>query len=167
MMPTARLDGLRVDGDRLARELDTLAAFSDAPAPAVTRVVFGETDRKAREYVTSLCAEASLAVRTDAVGNTFARWRGTSPDLPAVATGSHIDAIPNAGRFDGTVGVLGGLEAIRALQRDSRRDAPSSWFCLRRKSQPDSGSAASAAGCCRVRSIRWWMTRCAMPTRAR
>ncbi|HEV8397670.1 MAG TPA: M20 family metallo-hydrolase [Vicinamibacterales bacterium] len=116
-MPTARLDGLRVDGDRLARELDTLAAFSDAPAPAVTRVVFGETDRKAREYVTSLCAEASLAVRTDAVGNTFARWRGTSPDLPAVATGSHIDAIPNAGRFDGTVGVLGGLEAIRALQR--------------------------------------------------
>jgi N-carbamoyl-L-amino-acid hydrolase len=117
MMPTARLDGLRVDGDRLARELDTLAAFSDAPAPAVTRVVFGETDRKAREYVTSLCAEASLAVRTDAVGNTFARWHGTSPGLPAVATGSHIDAIPNAGRFDGTVGVLGGLEAIRALQR--------------------------------------------------
>jgi len=117
MTPTARLDELRVDGDRLARELDALAGFSDAPAPAVTRVVFGETDRKAREYVTSLCAEASLAVRTDAVGNTFARWRGTSPELPAVATGSHIDAIPNAGRFDGTVGVLGGLEAIRALQR--------------------------------------------------
>jgi N-carbamoyl-L-amino-acid hydrolase len=53
----------------------------------------------------------------DAVGNTFARWIGTAPDLPAVATGSHIDAIPNAGRFDGTVGVVGGLEAIRALRR--------------------------------------------------
>src|SRR6185295_3867480 len=49
--------------------------------------------------------------------NTFARWRGAAPDLPAVATGSHTDAIPNAGRFDGTVGVLGGLEAIRALRR--------------------------------------------------
>jgi N-carbamoyl-L-amino-acid hydrolase len=51
------------------------------------------------------------------VGNTFVRWQGSDPSLPAVATGSHIDAIPNAGAYDGTVGVLGGLEAIRALQR--------------------------------------------------
>ena len=51
------------------------------------------------------------------MGNTFARWQGSQPELAAVGTGSHIDAIPNAGRFDGTVGVLGGLEAIRALQR--------------------------------------------------
>ena len=56
-------------------------------------------------------------IREDAVGNTFARWTGTDPELPAVATGSHIDAIPNAGRFDGTVGVLGALEAFRALRR--------------------------------------------------
>src|SRR6201999_1934111 len=55
-------------------------------------------------------------IREDAVGNTFARWQGSRPDLPAVATGSHIDAIPHSGRFDGVVGVLGGLEAIRALQ---------------------------------------------------
>jgi N-carbamoyl-L-amino-acid hydrolase len=51
----------------------------------------------------------------------FARWVGAGPDLPAVATGSHIDAIPNAGRYDGTVGVLGGLEAIRALMRSGFR----------------------------------------------
>ena len=51
------------------------------------------------------------------MGNTFARWQGAEPDLPAVASGSHIDAIPHAGRYDGTVGVLGALEAIRALQR--------------------------------------------------
>jgi len=55
------------------------------------------------------------------VGNTFARWAGSEPALAAVATGSHIDAIPNAGRYDGTVGVLGGLEAIRALQRSGFR----------------------------------------------
>jgi hypothetical protein len=48
--------------------------------------------------------------------NTFARWAG-DPNLAPVGTGSHIDAIPSAGRYDGTVGVLGGLEAIRALQR--------------------------------------------------
>jgi N-carbamoyl-L-amino-acid hydrolase len=67
--------------------------------------------------VKNLCEEAGLRVREDAVGNTFARRIGTEPDLSAVGTGSHIDAIPNAGRFDGAVGVLGGLEAIRALAR--------------------------------------------------
>jgi N-carbamoyl-L-amino-acid hydrolase len=51
------------------------------------------------------------------VHNLFARWAGSEPELSAVATGSHIDAIPHAGQYDGTVGVLGGLEAIRALQR--------------------------------------------------
>jgi N-carbamoyl-L-amino-acid hydrolase len=67
--------------------------------------------------VRRLCKEAGLEVRNDAVGNMFASWQGVAPELPAVGTGSHIDAIPNAGKFDGTVGVLGGLEAIRALIR--------------------------------------------------
>ncbi len=105
-----------VDEQRLASELESLAAISSEPAPAVTRVVFTDADRRARGYIESLCLDAGLLVREDAVGNTFARWTGTEPDLPAVATGSHVDAIPNAGRFDGTVGVLGGLEAIRALR---------------------------------------------------
>src|SRR5205807_8718811 len=109
------------DIDRLSRELDTLATFSDAPAPAVTRVVYSETDRRARAWVRERCTEAGLAVREDAIGNLFARWPGAEPDLPAVATGSHIDAIPHAGRYDGTVGVLGGLEAIRTLQREGVR----------------------------------------------
>jgi len=104
------------DRGRVWQELEQLATFSDATPPAVTRIVFTEHDRRAREFFRSRCEAAGLAVRADAVGNTFARWQGTSPDLPAVATGSHIDAIPNAGRFDGTVGVFGGLEAVRALQ---------------------------------------------------
>ncbi|HEY6362812.1 MAG TPA: M20/M25/M40 family metallo-hydrolase, partial [Vicinamibacterales bacterium] len=106
-----------IDRQRLTRELDALAEISDAPAPAVTRVVFTDTDLRARAYVKGLCEAASLLVRADAVGNTFARWIGGEPELAAVGTGSHIDAIPNAGRYDGTVGVLGGLEAIRALAR--------------------------------------------------
>jgi ureidoglycolate amidohydrolase len=108
---------LSIQIDQLWFELQRLATYSDAPAPAVTRIVFSDQDLLARAYVKQLCREAGLVVREDAVGNTFARWLGQLPDLPAVATGSHIDAIPNAGRFDGTVGVLGGLEAIRALQR--------------------------------------------------
>ena len=106
-----------VDAQRLRVELGKLASFSEAPAPAVTRVVFGEMDLRARAYLKTLFSEASLLVHEDPVGNTFARWRGSNPALPPVATGSHCDAIPNAGRFDGTVGVLGGLEAIRALQQ--------------------------------------------------
>jgi ureidoglycolate amidohydrolase len=108
-----------IDSDRLNQELATLATFSDAAPPAVTRIVFSEADLRARKYVKSLCNDAGLAIREDAVGNTFARWEaGQSGDAP-VGTGSHIDAIPNAGRFDGTVGVLGGLEAIRALKRSA------------------------------------------------
>jgi len=112
---------LSIDAARLSAELEALGAISEAPSPIVTRVVFSEADVLARTYFKTLCRDAGLDVREDAVGNTFARWHGESPELAAVATGSHIDAIPNAGRFDGTVGVLGGLEAIRALQRGGAR----------------------------------------------
>ena len=106
-----------IDHARVWHELETLATFSDAAAPAVTRVVFTDVDMRARAFIKSLCGDAGLALREDAVGNTFARLVGSDSDLPAVATGSHMDAIPNAGRFDGTVGVVGGLEAIRAISR--------------------------------------------------
>ena len=112
---------LEIDQQRLNSEIETLAAISDAEPPAVTRIVFTPTDLKARAWVTSLCKEAGLAVRQDAIGNVFARWNGIDPGAPAIGTGSHIDAIPNAGKYDGVVGVLGGLEAIRALQRGGFR----------------------------------------------
>jgi len=109
---------ITADIQRLRTELGKLASFSESPAPAVTRVVFGDMDLRARDYLKTLFAEASLVVHEDPIGNTFARWLGRGkPLLPPIATGSHCDAIPNAGRFDGTVGVIGGLEAIRALQR--------------------------------------------------
>lgn len=106
-----------IDQQRLLSEIEALAAFSDAEAPAVTRVVFTPTDLKARAWLKARCEDAGLALRQDAIGNTFARWIGSDPSAPVVGTGSHIDAIPNAGKYDGVVGVLGGLEAIRALQR--------------------------------------------------
>src|SRR5437879_9225230 len=108
---------LEIDQQRLLSQLETLATLSDAEPPAVTRIVFTPTDLKARAWVISLCEEARLAARQDAIGNIFARWNGADPAAPAVGTGSHIDAIPNAGKYDGVVGVLGGLEALRALRR--------------------------------------------------
>ena len=112
---------LEIDQQRLNSEIEALAVFSDAEPPAVTRVVFTPTDLKARAWVISRCEEAGLTVRQDTIGNIFARWSGADPAAPAVGTGSHIDAIPNAGKYDGAVGVLGGLEAIRALQRSGFR----------------------------------------------
>lgn len=103
--------------DRLIAELMTLAKISEAEPPVVTRVVFSEADLRARAYVKKLCADAGLSVHEDAIGNTFARWQGSESDLAPVGTGSHIDAIPNAGLYDGCVGVLGGLEAIRVLRQ--------------------------------------------------
>jgi len=110
-----------IERDRLLSEIDALAAFSDAEPPAVTRIVFTPTDLKARAWMKARCKEAGLSVRQDAVGNTFARWNGYEPAAPVVGTGSHIDAIPNAGKYDGVVGVLGGLEAIRSLKQSGFR----------------------------------------------
>jgi ureidoglycolate amidohydrolase len=108
---------LEVDQQRLVREIEELAEISDAEPPAATRVVFSEKDLQARAWFVARCEDAGLTVRKDAVGNFFARWSGSQCGAAVVGTGSHIDAIPNAGKYDGVVGVLGGLEAIRALQR--------------------------------------------------
>ena len=116
---------IEIDATRLLDELKTLATFTSiepsTEGTAVTRIVFTPDDLRARAWLKSLAAAEGLVIREDAVGNTFFRWVGTEPDLPAVATGSHIDAIPHAGMYDGTVGVIGGLEAIRALKRSGLR----------------------------------------------
>ena len=122
---TSRVAGVMhrfsVEMEALAQQIETLASISESPAPVVTRILFSDADLAARRQVEAWCQEAGLETRTDAAGNGFARWVGAEPDLPPIATGSHIDAIPNAGRFDGVVGVLGGLAAIAALQRAGYR----------------------------------------------
>ena len=108
---------IAIDGAGLQRRIDELALISEAPAPVVTRVLFSEADMRGRDYVRKAARDAGLGLREDAVGNIFARWEGSEPALPAVGSGSHTDAIPNAGRYDGVVGVLGAFEALAALKR--------------------------------------------------
>lgn len=110
---------MQINIAQLQKEINELALISENSTPVVTRVLFSEADLRARRFVEKLCHGARLAMREDAVGNIFARWEGTNEKLPAIATGSHIDAIPNAGKYDGIVGVLGGIEAIRALKRSN------------------------------------------------
>jgi ureidoglycolate amidohydrolase len=113
---------LTINADRLLRELHHLATLTDCPpspdpnTTAVTRIVFTPRDLEARAYIASLAEAAGFSIRVDPIGNTFIRWGGSDPTLPAIGTGSHTDAIPHAGMYDGTVGVLGGLEAMRSLK---------------------------------------------------
>jgi N-carbamoyl-L-amino-acid hydrolase len=117
---------LTINSDRLLAELHQLARITDCPptedtslpepTQAVTRIVFTPRDLEARAWLKSLATQAGFSVREDAVGNTFIRWEGSEPSLGVVGTGSHTDAIPHAGMYDGTVGVMGGLEALRSLK---------------------------------------------------
>jgi N-carbamoyl-L-amino-acid hydrolase len=116
---------IQIDTARLLSELQTLSTFTSAePATegtAVTRIVFSADDLRARAWLKELATAEGFEVRDDPVGNVFIRWTGSDPTRSAVATGSHTDAIPHAGMYDGTVGVLGGLEAMRALKRSGLR----------------------------------------------
>lgn len=117
---------IRINTDRLLAELQELARITDCPptedkalpepTQAVTRIVFTQRDLEARAWLKSQAKDAGFSVREDTVGNTFMRWEGDDPAAGIVGTGSHTDAIPHAGMYDGTVGVLGGLEALRSLK---------------------------------------------------
>jgi len=127
---------IEIDSARLIAEIEDLALISEAEPPVVTRIVFTPADMRARAWLIERCEGAGLAVRRDAIGNTFARWQGADRDAPVVGTGSHIDAIPNAGKYDGVVGVLGGLEAIRALRRGGFRPNNSIELLLLTSEEP-------------------------------
>jgi len=91
-----------------------LSEFGRNSEGGVTRLGFSQTELDARTYVMSLMEDAGLEVRVDPAGNIFGRRSG-SDQLPALLFGSHIDSVPHGGNFDGTLGSLGAIEVIRAL----------------------------------------------------
>lgn len=104
-----------VDGERLLGHLRGLAAHGATPAGGVTRVAYSEADLAGREYVAGLMREAGLAVEVDAAGNLIGRRGGSEPGLKPIAFGSHIDSVPDGGRFDGPVGALAAVEVAHTL----------------------------------------------------
>lgn len=111
--------GLTLDPEAIRARLETLARYGGSPSGGVTRLVYTSEERAAAREVERWMREAGLAVRQDAVGNLFGRW----PDMPgpAVWTGSHLDSVPEGGRFDGVAGVVAGLEAIVAIRRSGAK----------------------------------------------
>ena len=119
------LTTLAVDSDRLINMIQQLAKLGALPNGGVQRLAFGSEDCRARSLVRRWMVEAGMTVRTDEAGNIIGRYAGRFDEAPPLVTGSHIDTVPNAGHYDGTYGVLAGIESVRTLHdRGIRLDHP-------------------------------------------
>ena len=117
---------LSIDGPRLYRSLEALGdvgAYDDpySGLRGVCRLALSAADGEGRRHVVAELRAAGLEVTVDRIGNVFGRRRGLQDSLRPVMIGSHIDSVATAGRFDGCLGVLGGLEVVRTLN-DARRE---------------------------------------------
>jgi len=107
-------DHLRIDVDRLLARLDALAQIGPTEGGGCCRLALTDEDRRGRNLVVSWMHELGLVVQVDAIGNVFG-FRAGRHDTAPVMTGSHIDTVRTGGRYDGNLGVLGGLELVRTL----------------------------------------------------
>jgi len=110
-----KLQGLRVNGQRLWDSLMTLAQIGATPKGGVCRLTLTDLDKQGRDLVSQWAREAGMTVTIDKIGNGFLRRPGRNNSLPPVMTGSHIDTQPTGGKFDGNYGVLAGIEVVRTL----------------------------------------------------
>jgi N-carbamoyl-L-amino-acid hydrolase len=111
----------RVDAIRLRRQLEELSMFG-RPAggrfeDGVSRVGFSDADVAGRQYVMQVMRDAGLTPRVDAAGNIFGRREGGEANLPPILFGSHIDSVPSGGNFDGDLGTLAAIDAVRVLEQ--------------------------------------------------
>ena len=106
---------LRINTERLRRDIESLAAIGQDKDLGIYRMAFTPADMQAREWLRERIREADLDDYQDGAANIHARL-GWDHKRPAVVTGSHIDTVPGAGRLDGALGVLCGLEALRVIR---------------------------------------------------
>lgn len=104
-----------IDGNRLWSSLMEIATIGPIEGEGSCRLSLSDEDRRARDLFAAWCRDAGCDVTVDRYGNMFAVRRGRDMDLPCILVGSHLDTQPHGGRFDGVLGVLAGLEIVRAL----------------------------------------------------
>ena len=105
---------------RLLAALEAMADIGAQEDGSVCRRGFSPEDRQGRELFSQWLIDSGLQVRVDAAGNLIGRLEGLDPTLPALVTGSHLDTVPTGGRYDGALGVMAGLEVVRALREHDR-----------------------------------------------
>lgn len=106
-----------VDEARLWRRMMDMAQFGATPAGGVNRAAFSPEDVQARKTLIDWASEFGFTTATDEIGNLYVRRAGASSDDAPVVTGSHLDSQPKGGKFDGAYGVVGGFEALEAIER--------------------------------------------------
>jgi len=112
---TAPGENLRINGDRLWDSIMEMAKIGPGVAGGNNRQTLTDADKEGRELFARWCEEAGLTLGVDQMGTMFARREGAEPDLDPVYVGSHLDTQPTGGKYDGVLGVLGGLELVRTL----------------------------------------------------
>src|SRR5437763_6068902 len=105
---------LGTDRARLEQSIDELGRTGATPRGGLTRLALTDDDKRGRDLMVRWMREAGLRVTVDQMGNIFGERAGREP-LPPVMMGSHVDSVPTGGKYDGQLGVLCGLETIRAL----------------------------------------------------
>lgn len=110
---------LSVNQERLNNGISRLAEIGKLPNGGVRRIAYSPEDVEARELVKIWMNEAGMKVRVDAAGNIIGTYAGQVEKAPALATGSHIDTVPSGGRYDGTLGVLAGIEVVNTLKENN------------------------------------------------
>lgn len=108
-------ENLRINGDRLWDSIHEMAKIGPGVAGGNNRQTLTDADGEGRHLFKRWCEEAGLTVGVDQMGTMFARREGADPDALPVYVGSHLDTQPTGGRYDGVLGVLGGLEIVRSL----------------------------------------------------
>jgi N-carbamoyl-L-amino-acid hydrolase len=108
-------ENLRVNSDRLWDSLMEMAKIGPGIAGGNNRQTVTDEDGEGRRLFQRWCEAAGLEMGLDEMGTMFARREGTDPSLPPVYVGSHLDTQPTGGKYDGVLGVLGGLEIVRSL----------------------------------------------------
>ncbi len=111
---------LQTNHNRLQKRLSDLATIGQLSCGGVRRTAYSPEDLAARQMVIAVMEQVDMNVTIDAAGNIISRYSGTQ-DLPALATGSHIDTVPTGGRYDGALGVLAGIEVVATLHEAGQR----------------------------------------------
>jgi N-carbamoyl-L-amino-acid hydrolase len=117
-MKTNRPSAPTVNIRRLMRDLNAIGRIGIGNRGAVTRLVFSIKELRSRQLLIHLLRQAGLKIHIDAIGNIFGRFEGSEPSAPAVLAGSHLDTVVHGGKYDGPVGVIGALEAIRTIHEN-------------------------------------------------
>jgi N-carbamoyl-L-amino-acid hydrolase len=107
--------GILVNRRRLMRDLNAVSRIGIGDHGSVTRLVFSIKELRSRQLLIHLMRQAGLKIQIDAIGNIFGRFEGSDPQAPAVLAGSHLDTVIRGGKYDGPVGVIGALEAVRTI----------------------------------------------------